>query len=395
MDGARLKAFRKLGIGSDRKTILCLDGGGVRGIMTLQLLIELEKIAGIPCYRLFDMVAGTSTGSIIAGLIASGKDANFIADLYKEMAQPIFTHRPWGFQLLNPPTYTKKNYRKILSDKIKNVTLKSACDQTGIDLLITSKDISAGEETFFSYIRKRVSPKNTYENILLRACMEATMSAPTYFTSFNRFVDGGVTTYNNPSLGAIIEASQYAKDAKGKPIYPSEKLTVFSFGTGCSLYFVDPKEAMKKTGPLANLFWLNWLMGETSDDSSDMQTYLLRSNLISGLEYRRFQISMDRKAIKKLPNLTFGPIEGLASTTLWDLTKDDLSNMGLDGVKYVPLLETIGKGMVSFIKKVQKNPFNSDLIGKNGSELLVTREGDVEQIKQNLKSPAWIDKEPD
>jgi len=51
--------------------------------------------------------------------------------------------------------------------------------------------------------------------------------------------------------------------------------------------------------------------------------------------------------------------------------------------------------MVSFIKKVQKNPFNSDLIGKNGSELLVTREGDVEQIKQNLKSPAWIDKEPD
>ena len=53
--------------------MLCLDGGGIRGIMTLPLLKWLEVIANAPCYQLFDMVAGTSTSGIIAGLIATGE----------------------------------------------------------------------------------------------------------------------------------------------------------------------------------------------------------------------------------------------------------------------------------------------------------------------------------
>ncbi|HXB10499.1 MAG TPA: patatin-like phospholipase family protein, partial [Bacteroidia bacterium] len=72
---AKAQAFKALNIKENSKLILCLDGGGIRGILTVQLLKQIEQLAGIPCYQLFDMVAGTSTGGILAGLIASGKTA--------------------------------------------------------------------------------------------------------------------------------------------------------------------------------------------------------------------------------------------------------------------------------------------------------------------------------
>src|SRR3989338_44980 len=86
----RAVARKALGIDQEDKLILSLDGGGIRGIMTLQLLKKLEEIAGIPCYQLFDMVAGTSTGGIIAGLIASSKSAAEIEELYIKLVTKVF-----------------------------------------------------------------------------------------------------------------------------------------------------------------------------------------------------------------------------------------------------------------------------------------------------------------
>ncbi len=54
----RRKAFEKLKIDPKDRVILSLDGGGMRGILTIQLLKKLEEVAGIPCYDLFDMVVG-------------------------------------------------------------------------------------------------------------------------------------------------------------------------------------------------------------------------------------------------------------------------------------------------------------------------------------------------
>lgn len=51
------KAYQNLKIPADNRIILSLDGGGVRGILTLQLLKKIEEIAGIPCYKFCDMVA--------------------------------------------------------------------------------------------------------------------------------------------------------------------------------------------------------------------------------------------------------------------------------------------------------------------------------------------------
>ena len=114
----RQQAYKNLKIDSSRKSILCLDGGGMRGILTIQLLKKLEKLAGIPCYELFDMVAGTSTGGIIAGLIVTGHTAEQMEELYKELVNEVFEHRFLGDRFLNPPAFNKKKYRSILKEKI-------------------------------------------------------------------------------------------------------------------------------------------------------------------------------------------------------------------------------------------------------------------------------------
>ncbi|KAG8556543.1 hypothetical protein GDO81_018110 [Engystomops pustulosus] len=62
--------------------LLCLDGGGIRGLVLIQLLIAIEKIAGRPIRELFDWVAGTSTGGILALAIVHGKSMEYLRCLY-------------------------------------------------------------------------------------------------------------------------------------------------------------------------------------------------------------------------------------------------------------------------------------------------------------------------
>ena len=71
------------------KTILSVDGGGIRGIIPLACLVQLEKKEGKPAPELFDMVAGTSTGAIIAGGIALGLSARGLLALYRDLARNI------------------------------------------------------------------------------------------------------------------------------------------------------------------------------------------------------------------------------------------------------------------------------------------------------------------
>lgn len=383
----RISAFSRLNINADRKLILSLDGGGIRGIMTLQLLKELEVIAEMPCYQLFDMVAGTSTGGVIAGLMAAGKTASEIEKHYLELVNQVFTKKSiMASRFFNPPAYTKKYYRAKLKEYLGNLTIAQVCAQNEIDLLITTKDVAAGEETFFSYFHEGTPKPATYGEVLLRAAMEATMSAPTYFTPLERFVDGGVTTYNNPTLAAIIEAAQYG--TKGK--YTLENLTVFSLGTACRPQFVLPQDVVDPDG-LDTKFWLQWLMTEAGDDASDMQSFLFRSGLLNGLDLRRFQISLDRTAIRKLNNVDISDIPQVNANKLHDLSDEILSGIALDDVARFPLMQRIGNEVVTYIQNNQTPPFSKGLVDATGNDLLVSRLGDTSQILRNMSSSAWLD----
>src|SRR5882724_4290594 len=140
---SRKQAFDNLKIEYSRRVILSLDGGGMRGILTIQLLKKLEEIAGIPCCQLFDMVAGTSTGGIIAGLITTGHKAAEIETMYENLVTQVFDKRFLGNRFVNPPDFTKEKYRGLLKGIIKDVSIQQACAANDIDLMITAQDMSA------------------------------------------------------------------------------------------------------------------------------------------------------------------------------------------------------------------------------------------------------------
>lgn len=392
MPMTRKQALATLNIKEDRRIILCLDGGGIRGIMTIQLLKLLERTVGMPCHQFCDMVSGTSTGGIIAGLIASGRTATQIEKLYIDLVEQVFTSRSLtAHQLANPPMYTKEAYVGKLKELVGDTTFKETCTKTDIDLMITSKDVAAGEETFFSYFVSEPQTPYTYENVLLRAAMEATMSAPTYFYPMERFVDGGVTAYNNPALAAIIEAIEYGPKNK----YRRNKITVLSFGTGCRPQFIDLKNIINPKGVDA-IFWLNWLLTESGDDASDQQTYLLRSKkLFPGVDFRRYQISLDRRSIKQLPNRKLSQLKETKAEWLHELSDEELGSIKLDNVDYFPVMKEIGTAMCAYIQQEanvrESPPFSFDLVNKRGRDLLVSREGDTARIVKQMSSPQWID----
>lgn len=388
----RKQAFDKLKITYDKRTILCLDGGGMRGILTIQLLKKLEETAGIPCYELFDMVAGTSTGAIIAGLITSGRSAVEIEKLYVDLITEVFDRRLLGLRFINPPAFTKKNYRVNLKETVDDITLENACRLHDLDLMITSHDITAAEETFFSCFKQDDgSYHGTYKDVLLRAVMEATMSAPTYFYPLERFLDGGTTTYNNPALAAFMEAVSYSCADKTKlSAYPISSITIFSFGTGISRQFINPEDTINPQG-IDIKFWLNWLMTQTGQDASAMQINTFRSPMIrQKIEFRRFQVSLDPAAIKKLPNVDTLDPKKYGSIWLHDLDEKTLGNIDMADVTKFDLMKVIGEQVAEYIVGSGNN-FQQDLVDARNNDLLVTFFGDIDRIKKQMSDPKWID----
>ena len=391
----RKEAFDRLKIDNKDRVILSLDGGGMRGILTIQLLKKLEEVAGIPSHKLFDMVAGTSTGGIIAGLIVKGYTAVQIDELYENLVNDVFHPRPTGKRFVNPPQYTKKKYReqlkKIIGDK---VTLEDACKLTDMDLLLTARDMAAAEETFFTCFKQKKDGiyYGTYKDLLLRAVMEATMSAPTYFYPLERFVDGGVTTYNNPSLAAFIEAVSYSTRYKDRDFkeYHTKEITVISLGTGATQKFIKPTKTLNPKG-VDLFFWLDWLISETGEDSSTVQTNTFRSfMMLESVVFRRYQISLDPEALIKLPNTGTLNEKKYGSKWLWDVDEKILGNIDMADITRFDLMKVIGQQMAAYIME-SGNCFTKDLIDEKRNDLLVSSFGDEIRIKKQMSDPKWLD----
>ncbi len=391
MDAARAEAFRKLNIPTDKRAILTLDGGGMRGMLTIQLLKALETTAGMPCYDVFDMVAGTSTGGIMAGLIVSGHTAIEIEQLYTQLVTQVFDHKVLGNRYINPPAFSKDKYRTLLQKVVDDMTLEQACKLKGLDLMITSQDLAAAEETFFScFLQPDGSYYGTYKDVLLRAVMEATMSAPTYFNPLERFVDGGSTTYNNPALAAYMEAVSFSRADKREALsdYKLSSICLFSFGTGISRQFLKPMDALHPHG-IDIVFWLNWVMTATGQDASAMQVDAFRSPMIKeAIDFRRFQISLDPTAMKLLPDTDQLNPHKYGSTSLRGLTEDVLGNIDMADVTKMDLMQVIGQQMAEFIL-LQGGAFTKDLAVDN-RDMLVTTSGDIDRIRRQMAEPEWL-----
>lgn len=177
------------------KRILSIDGGGIRGIIPAVVLAEIENRTGKPVSQLFDLVAGTSTGGILAlGLCKSDGSGNpqfsaeKLMELYTERGGEIFSRSFWhgvsSVAGLLEEVYPAEPLETVLKDYFGTDLLKNALKP----VLISSYDIEHRQPFFFKSWRE---DENTVE---MRLVARATSAAPTYFEPLKLALDTGEAT---------------------------------------------------------------------------------------------------------------------------------------------------------------------------------------------------------
>lgn len=217
--------------------LLCLDGGGIKGLVLIQLLIALEKGSGRPIRELFDWVSGTSTGGILALAIVHGKSMEYLRCLYFRMKEEVFK---------GPRPYESGPLEDFLKKEFGENT--KMADVTHPKVMVTSvlADRHPGElHLFRNYdppVLQRSPPYTStatfkpltvpQEQLVWRAA-RSSGAAPTYFRPMGRFLDGGLLA-NNPTLDAMTEIHQYNKalKAQGREVEVCRLGVVVSLGTG-------------------------------------------------------------------------------------------------------------------------------------------------------------------
>ncbi|XP_008559240.1 85/88 kDa calcium-independent phospholipase A2 [Microplitis demolitor] len=215
--------------------LLCLDGGGIRGLVLVQTLIEIEAVLQKPIVSCFDWIAGTSTGGILALGLAAGKSLRECQALYFRIKQDAFVgSRPYSSDSLEKVLKDCLGADTVMADiKVPKLMITGVlADRKPVDLHIFRNYPSP------SYLMK-IPPNPKFkatlmpEEQLLWKAARATGAAPSYFRAFGRFLDGGLIA-NNPTLDAMTEIHEYclALKAVGREEEATPLSLVVSLGTG-------------------------------------------------------------------------------------------------------------------------------------------------------------------
>ena len=213
-------------------SILAVDGGGARGIYPAQILAKVEEALGQPVRDCFDLLAGTSTGSIIVGAAAAGIPLGEVVSLFERESPRIFGKSRLPSRLLSRISalwrsqYSGATLERVLQEYLPQIVLRDV----STPLMITSADISTGGVHVFKsrYLEDLGEPYERDGDVPLRDAILASCAAPTYFdpkaVGSYLLTDGGLWA-NNPSIIALTEA--ISKFKKGV-----EEVKIFSIGTG-------------------------------------------------------------------------------------------------------------------------------------------------------------------
>jgi len=280
--------------------ILSIDGGGIRGIIPAAILKEIERRTNKRIYQLFDLIAGTSTGGILAlGLTTPrefNKNGNYalysaedLLNLYINQGADIFAKSrtlpsfiPDQLASLFCPKYRDTGRDNILHSYFKDAFLVDALTK----IFITSYDTVGRVPVFFTNDVEQigVSYKKLFKGITMRQAAIATSAAPTFFPPFEladlSLVDGGVYA-NNPVHLAITES---IINSKGRETRTLDDLMVVSLGTG-SLTRPYPYNKTKNWGALQ---WVGPLIDVAFDAQSEAIASQLEQMFPSD-RYYRFQ----------------------------------------------------------------------------------------------------------
>ncbi len=322
---------RHLAVDNRPKRILSLDGGGVRGILTLQYLKTLETLLREQCEQpelrlcdYFDLIAGTSTGSIIAAALALGMAPRELEEKYQQLASSVFRRswrRPLGAVRAKFDDAALKGH---LDELFSDTRIGSTKLQTG--LLVVTKRMDTGGQWPISnnprarYFHTRPGstsiPNGDYP---LAQVVRASTAAPHFFAPEEilihpgekpgAFIDGGVSTANNPTLEALKLVTLESFHI-GWPT-GEERLLIVSCGTGRA----SSRVAQSKLALLHAGLALQSIMSDCADLVETVMQWTTRSDTARVIDrdlgdlsgellgrepvatYQRYNVELDRQWI--------------------------------------------------------------------------------------------------
>jgi patatin-like phospholipase/acyl hydrolase len=359
------------------KKILALDGGGIRGMMTIEVLAEIENLlrkrlgkgATFRLAHFFDFVAGTSTGAIIAACVSSGMTVSEIREFYKSSGKEMFDK---VFRLNVFKRFRTKYEDEKLAEKLqevfgRNTTLGSDKLQTvlmmGMRNATTDSPWPVSNNPFAKYNQR--DRKDCNLNIPLWQLIRASTAAPTFFppevVTFGPgtpneyqfiFVDGGITMYNNPAFQAFLMAT--VEPYKMGWATGEDQLLMVSVGTGSS-----PKANADLAPDEMNLIY-----NATSLPSALMFAALNEQDLLCRVFGKCLAGDALDREIGDL-KLAKGPVGPNKLFTYVrynaELSEEGLSKLGLSGIKpehvqqldstaHIKELQEVGKAVAKQVK---------------------------------------------
>src|SRR5256885_12678414 len=235
--------------GTGPKRMLSLDGGGVRGVISVAFLERIEALLsaqageGVRLGDWFDLIGGTSTGAIIATGLALGKSTGELKDIYHQLAPHAFRRSRFRIPFLQPK-FDVAGLRREIEAIVGELTLDSPELRTGLGIVAKRVDTASlwivannPRAPYWGTPREGNFIGNGHYKLV--NLLRASTAAPTYFEPESipilekvegLFIDGGVSPHNNPAL-ALFMMTQL------KPYglcweTGADKLTIVSIGTG-------------------------------------------------------------------------------------------------------------------------------------------------------------------
>ena len=326
-----------------RFQILSLIGGGIRGAFITAYLREIEQRLGRPIAESFDLIAGTSTGGIIAAGLSLGMSAEEMHNFYVEHGERIFTPRPkykargimrllfplanYVFQRRTGGSLDAAFRARFCPDALQSAFDKGFGNRKLEDvrftrLIIPTVNLSRGQPYIF---RSAHLPEGVQDQELsISDIVVAATAAPTYFPhrqiGDQAYADGGLWAAD-PSMLAFCEAMRIKQFCTREGIdssYETKDIFLLSIGTGRAQYSLKPPG-----GDAGLLYWAPRVADVMG--SSQAQGLHLPLKFLIGDRYRHVNFRMEQKwgldEVEHIPKL-FATGEQRASET-FEWVKDD------------------------------------------------------------------------